>query len=154
MSEGGEGGRQGLCMCSLSRSSGVSREVIKREMETLKETEQQLRKNVGRLFRRRRGFSFQRIVEFFKPDKMEGRGRLSRRWTLKTPRRLFSTGDPQPSIPEHEPSQLTESPHHRRTQTVAAIRHTRTHSDITEHQKVLREEESSSPSLTPSGLHY
>lgn len=145
-----------VCVCvyfwlCVRRSSGVSRDIIKREIEALKETEHQLRKNVGRMFRRRRGFSFQRIAEFFKPtsdDKMERGRRLGRRWTLKNPRKLFSsTGDPPSSIPEHETS--SELPHHQHTRT--AVRHTRTLSDISEHQKLLRDEESSSPSLTPSG---
>ena len=131
----------------MSRSLGASRESIKREMEALRETEQQLRKNVGRLFRRRRGFSFQRIAEFFKPttaERMGSRG-AQRRWTLRNPRRLFSTGEPQSAIPE-ERSLLRARAH-----TLAGGRHSRTISDVTEQYSGTREEDSSSPSLTPLG---
>ena len=136
------------------RSLGASRESIKREMEALRETEQQLRKNVGKLFRRRRGFSFQRIAEFFKPTTADRIGRhrdvLQRRWTMKNPRRLFSTGDPQSAIPE-EGSGLEQPPLRARAHTLAGVRHSRTASDVTEQYVATREDDSSSASLTPSG---
>ena len=110
---------------------------------------------MGKLFRRRRGFSFQRIAEFFKPTSAErlGRGRgvgVQRRWTLKTPRRLFSTGDSQSAIPEEEAG-LGQSHLRQRAKTLPGGRHSRTVSDVTEQFAVGREEESSSPNLTPSG---
>ena len=124
-------------------------------MEALKETEQQLRKNVGKLFRRRRGFSFQRIAEFFKPTSAErmGRGRgigMQRRWTLKAPRRLFSTSGSRSTIPE-EGSGVPESPMRQRSNTLPGGRHLRTVSDVTQQFAAAIEEESSSPNLTPSG---
>ena len=142
--------------CLMVRSLGASRESIKREMEALKETEQQLRKNVGKFFRRRRGFSFQRIAEFFKPTSSErmGRGRgvgMQRRWTLKAPRRLFSAGDSRSAIPEEVPEQVHQSPVRQRSNTLPGGRHLRTVSDVTEQFTATREEESSSPGLTPSG---
>lgn len=134
------------------RSLGASRESIKREMEALKETEQQLRKNVGKLFRRRRGFSIQRIAEFFKPSSGEGvvRRRVQRRWTLKNPRRLFSTGDSQSIIPEEENPHINPPPLRTRAKTLTGAHHSRTISDVTE-QYIAVQDESSSPNLTPSG---
>lgn len=150
----------------MCRSSGASRDSLKREFEALKETEQELRKRVGRLFRRR-GFNIQRIAEFFRSTSPEpGRG-MRRRWTLRHPRRLFSTGDHQPSIPEEEEEEkLTgtvqspaDLPLRRRAQTISVggVRHARTVSDVTNQQAMQlnhreEDESSSSPSLTPSGL--
>ena len=80
---------------------------------------------------------------------MERGNALRRRWTLKNPRKLFSTGDPQPSIPEEgegdtgRPLALRQRSH--------TIHHSRTLSDISEHHALPGEEDSSSPSLTPSG---
>ena len=145
----------------MCRSSGASRDSLKREIEVLKETEQELRKKVGRLFRRRRGFSIRRITEFFSPTnakKMEQEGGVRRRWTLRNPRRLFSTGDPQPSIPEEEaivvePAiDLVNTSPRRRAHTVSNVHHSRTVSDVTEQQSFPRGEDSSSPTPTPSGL--
>lgn len=90
---------------------------------------------------------------------------MRRRWTLRHPRRLFSTGDPQPSIPEEEeeeklPGKLQDPvdfPLRRRAQTISigGVRHARTVSDITDERTLLNHKEedgsSSSPSLTPSG---
>lgn len=152
----------------MYRSSGASRDSLKREFEVLKETEQELRKRVGRLFRRRRGFSIQRIAEFFTPtnaDKM--RGGMRRRWTLNPRRRRrLSTGDPQPPIPEEvveegrQPGSVrehVEPPLRQRSQTISTVRHSQTASDIMEHHSQLdhREEDrdSSSPGLTLSGLN-
>lgn len=155
-----ENDRVPVC-CYIRRSSGASRDNLKREIEVLKETEQELRKKVGRLFRRRRGFSIRRITEFFSPtntNKIEQGGSLRRRWTLRNPRRLFSTGDPQPSIPEEEAVKvepcidLANTSPRRRAQTVSNVHHSRTVSDVTEQQSLPRGEDSSSPAPTPSGL--
>jgi hypothetical protein len=146
---------KGTIEVSNLQSLGASRDSIKREIEALKETEQQLRRNVGKLFRRRRGFSIQRIAEFFKPtntSKMERREGLQRRWTLRNPRRLFSTGGHQSSITEEVTSTAHAQPALRqRAHMLSGVRHSRTVSDVTEQYMPVREEESSSPSLTPSG---
>jgi hypothetical protein len=154
MEEGMTNLAKGTINVSNLQSLGASRESIKREMEALKETEQQLRKNVGKLFRRRRGFSFQRIAEFFKPTSAERMGRrrgvgMQRPWTLKAPRRLFSAGDSRSTIPEEVP-ELTQSPVRQRAKTMPGGRHLRTVSDVTEQFTTARDEDSSSPGLTPS----
>ncbi|CAI8057302.1 Transmembrane protein KIAA1109 homolog [Geodia barretti] len=150
MTQSGQGNYQRL---QLTVSGCQSRE-HQEGMEVLKETEQQLRKNVGKLFRRRRGFSFQRIAEFFKPTSAGrvGRGRgvgMQRHWTLKAPRRLFSAGDSRSTIPEEVP-ELTHSPVRQRAKTLPGGRHLRTVSDVTEQFTTARDEDSSSPGLTPS----
>ena len=151
------------------RSSGATRDSLKREFETLKETEQQLRKKVGRMFRRRRGFSIQRLTEIFSPttgDKPQ-RSLLKRRWAFsRTPRKLFGSNDRQPSIPEEVESDRKEAASSTvttrpRAQSVAtaprASYHLRTRSDMTETtmQHITAEEAaSSSPTLTPSGVFF
>lgn len=88
---------------------------------------------------------------------------MRRRWTLRHPRRLFSTGDHQPAIPEEEEEEKppgkvqdpVDFPLRRRAQTISigAVRHARTVSDVTDERLLHKEEDgsSSSPSLTPSG---
>ena len=157
-----------VCVC---RSSGASRDSLKHEFETLKETEQELRKKVGRMFRRRRGFSIQRLTEIFSPTSggKAQRGILRRRWTFsKSPRRLFSAGDHEPSIPEEEEREVDSAQEmptsvepvlRPRAHTVgsASPKHVRSTSDVTDkqtYQNKLEDEmaHSSSPSLTPSGI--
>ena len=141
----------------VCRSLGASRDSLKREIEVLKETEHQLRKKVGRLFRRRRGFSIQRITEFFSPtnaNKMERGGGVRRRWTLKNPRRLFSSGDPQPSIPEEVTGDRTELPLRQRSQTASTVLHSQTVSNVTAQYPLHGDDDSSSSGLTPSGILY
>ena len=85
---------------------------------------------------------------------------MRRRWTLRRSRRLFSTGDHQPSIPEEgeeePPDKVQDFPPRRRAQTISVgVRHTRTVSDVTDERPPPHHKEedgsSSSPSLTPSG---
>ena len=96
---------------------------------------------------------------------------MRRRWSLRNPRRLFSTGDPQPSIPEEgeeedrrpdsvqEVRPLTGSPLRLRAQTISTAtltgsRHSRTVSDVSLQHSLHHEEErnSSTPTFSPSGL--
>lgn len=148
---------------------------MKHELEAMKETEQELRKKVGRMFRKRRGISIQKLTEIFSPTSggKTQKGILKRRWTFsKTQRRLFSAGDHEPSIPEEDEMREVDSAQEMasslepvlrpRAQTVASVPHrtslhTRSTSDVTDkqtYQSRLEEEkaQSSSPSLTPSGL--
>ena len=159
------------CMC---RSTGASRDNLKREFEALKETEQELRKKVGRMFRKRRGISIRRITEIFTPTKLERirqhRSSMKQNW----PRRLFSSGDSQPTLTEGQideeeaPRQLQgESTqtvpgrrYRSRAQTVALgslIHHIKSKSDATQESSYEGREdrEGHSPSITPSGqTHY